>query len=294
MGDIGQKPLSKRPRTVNILVTGFGAFRNTRRNPSWESVKLLSQMEIDSGDARKQISIDICYVPVEYEYIIGALSYYHGNSEREPHLPRNMQEDPEVSARDEFDNQKHYDFFLHVGQGRSGGVQLETKAHQLGYRLLDAAFKLAPTQGGKEADDEDVSSPERMMFGEERNAGLNRGYPVADHNGIGLGEHGDLTTNIDTQQLAGKLSDDFPEFHIAKSTNAGRYLCEFIYFASLAESKLSAKNNKDIGVTLKTQPKVLFVHVPPENDPLKSQDMADVLRRIVQRVCAEIPGQRSE
>jgi pyrrolidone-carboxylate peptidase len=53
------------------------------------------------------------------------------------------------------------------------------------------------------------------------------------------------------------------------SVDAGRYLCEFIYYQSLRESQ-------------KSQIPVLFCHVPSENRPFKIPEMTEA---IVQLAC---------
>ena len=60
------------------------------------------------------------------------------------------------------------------------------------------------------------------------------------------------------------------EFHI--SENAGRYLCDFIYYTSLY---------------LDACP-VVFVHVPPLNDPYTSQQLGQALKDIIEILLLEI------
>lgn len=293
MGDLPPSR-RRRPREVNVLVTGFGAFRNTAKNPSWESVKLLSDLDVDLLDDNKTVSIDISYIPVEYDYIIDALPFYHSNSHEKLPLPDHLRSDPEIAARDDFNQHKRYDFVLHVGQGRSGGIRIETRGHQLGYRLLDAKQKLAPVvAAGKGVTDADAGAPEQLQFmsSTEKEAGMSRGYPLDSEVEIGLNEDGEIKTDIDVTGLVSRLAVSFPDFSISSSTNAGRYLCEFTYFGSMAEARISQAKVIRSGANAEAS-RVLFVHVPPVNDPLSVNDMAEVLQSLVRDVASGLAGGR--
>ena len=62
-----------------------------------------------------------------------------------------------------------------------------------------------------------------------------------------------------------------------KSMDAGRYLCDFIFYCSLAEAK--RKHNRTGKVT-----KVLFVHCPPVGEPQTPYEVAEVLKLIIAHV----------
>lgn len=293
MGDLIEAT-QKRARQVNVLATGFGAFRHTRKNPSWESVKLLSKLGVALADKSKTVSIDVSYIPVEYDYILNTLPYYHANADEKPRLPHDVQHNPEISARDEFQPHKRYDLVLHVGQGRTGGIRIETRGHQLGYRLLDASNALAPViTSGKGATDADAEAPEQLQFMSfaEKDAGMSRGYPLRSKTEVELSEDGELMTDLDVPSLATRLSERFPDVHISKSTNAGRYLCEFILFGSLAESQIAHTRDVQHGAQ-RDATKVVFVHVPPVNEPLHIEEMARVLQSLVGEIASELPGGR--
>lgn len=293
MGDFLEKT-QRRDRQINVLVTGFGAFRHTTKNPSWEAVKLLSKLGVRPRDPTKSVSIDISYIPVEYQYIIDVLPYYHSNCDERPSIPNDVQQDPKLVARDEYQPNKRYDLVLHVGQGRAGGIRLESLGHQLGYRLFDAAHELPPVVNGtEEASDDAARAPEQYMSPAEKGAGMNRGYPLPYDMNINLLEEGVLETDLDVSQLVDTLSSEFPDFKISNSTHAGRYLCEFILFGSLAESRLAQIRAEQSGQSWKA-PTVLFVHVPPENDPLALGDMARVLQTLVGEIAGNLQGGRRE
>ncbi|KAI7825582.1 hypothetical protein BX661DRAFT_172067 [Kickxella alabastrina] len=66
---------------------------------------------------------------------------------------------------------------------------------------------------------------------------------------------------------------------VVTSQNAGRYLCEFTYYTSLAEGETSyAKRQLPV-------PKTLFVHVPPKmQDPYSDSELADLVRDIIRNL----------
>ncbi|CCG82438.1 protein of unknown function [Taphrina deformans PYCC 5710] len=218
MGDLlDTGATTRRERAVNVLVTGFGAFRSAKKNPSWETAKLLSKRGIPCEDANRQISLDISYVPTEYEYVTEILAHFHGLSDHAPTIPQSLIDDPVVAARSDFDPQKRYDLILHIGQGKSGGVCIETVGHQTGYDKADATDRLAPL----------IEEPSKSPEG-------SRGHSVSEVVGRELNTDGELLTQIDTAKLVDTVSKEFTDIKITKSIDAGHYLCDFIFFGSLA------------------------------------------------------------
>ena len=72
--------------------------------------------------------------------------------------------------------------------------------------------------------------------------------------------------------------------------DAGHFLCDFLFYASLAEAKRHAtKLEKD--KTRSTPPKmtpVLFMHCPPVDQPLSTEKVTDAIQRIVLWVCSRL------
>lgn len=317
-------------RDVRVLVTGFGPFRSTTLNPSWETAKVLSKRGVRGTVPRHHrpdydIKIDIEYVPVEYAYVVSALSYFHGMTVERPAIPADMvREAEEAGARYECvsSGRQRYDLVLHIGQGRAGGVHIETRAHQLGYRLLDAHAALPPIIEGEqhdgEQDDDEETKKESLAAGQEddshgpdeqflstveRAISLNRGFPTPSgavrtrvrRNG------GALNTLIDTKGLAETLSLACPNMSINSSVNAGRYICEFTYFGSLANAIAASHEQQPQQQHARperrrtsdaNETKVLFIHVPPKDDPLSIDDMVDVISKAIAKVAAEIVDSR--
>ncbi|KAH7341134.1 peptidase C15, pyroglutamyl peptidase I-like protein [Rhizoctonia solani] len=144
---------------------------------------------------------------------------------------------------------KQYDAILHFGVGHPGGFAIESCAHKSGYDGQDAEDRkcnLISVEGGEK-----------------------RGF------GAGFEQFGDLHTEVDVDGLVEHLKSKGFE-HTAPSNDAGRYLCDFIYFCSLA----CARKEGD-GV------KVLFTHVPPLGQPYDIPDMTKAIEGIIEYIALQ-------
>lgn len=65
--------------------------------------------------------------------------------------------------------------------------------------------------------------------------------------------------------------------------DAGHYLCDFIYYCSLAEAKRTAKPYEK-----RRNTQVLFLHCPPVNQPLRTEEVTDAIKQIVAWMCGEL------
>lgn len=65
--------------------------------------------------------------------------------------------------------------------------------------------------------------------------------------------------------------------------DAGHYLCDFIYYCSLAEAKRTAKPYEK-----RRNTQVLFLHCPPVNQPLSTEEVTDAIKRIIVWMCGEL------
>ena len=65
--------------------------------------------------------------------------------------------------------------------------------------------------------------------------------------------------------------------------DAGHYLCDFIYYCSLAEAKRSAKPYEK-----RKNTQVLFLHCPPVNQPLSTEEVTEAIKLIVVWICREL------
>ncbi|KAJ2856172.1 pyroglutamyl-peptidase activity protein [Coemansia erecta] len=136
----------------------------------------------------------------------------------------------------------NFGLVVHCGESISGIVKLETCASKHGYKK--------PGNGG--ADD----LPE---------CGSIAGYNTPDT----------LFTEVDVEGLRKSLVAN-GWLSVATSNDAGRYLCEFTYYISLALAQTAYPER------CATAPKTLFVHVPPKPlDPYSDQQLADIIRDII-------------
>ena len=81
-----------------------------------------------------------------------------------------------------------------------------------------------------------------------------------------------LYTKFNVQKVVVKASEKQPDIEFASSTDAGRYLCDFIYYTSLHVNSTP----------------VLFVHVCPLEKPYSAHQLGKALKAIIEVVLAEL------
>ena len=59
---------------------------------------------------------------------------------------------------------------------------------------------------------------------------------------------------------------------VCSSEDAGRYLCDFVFFKSL-----HSMNGKS-----------LFIHVPPLDKPFAKEALAQIITEIIQEICKQL------
>ncbi|KAJ2382567.1 pyroglutamyl-peptidase activity protein, partial [Coemansia sp. RSA 2603] len=149
--------------------------------------------------------------------------------------------DPVTDIVPRLHQEENYSIVIHCGAGISGTVKLEMLAHKQGYQR--------PGNGGP---------------GDVPRDGCVPGYDTAD----------ELWTSVDVEMCKTALAEA-GWASVETSMDAGRYLCEFTYYTSLALSKTIYPDQG------RTPPLVVFVHVPPKTcDPYSDQELADIIRRI--------------
>ena len=124
---------------------------------------------------------------------------------------------------------KHHnpDLVVHVGvSGVAEELTIETLAHNEGYKRLDVTGNTAPSQ-----------------------CYLKNGCDS-------------LATGFNVEKLCDDINGDSCLAMAVQSNDAGRYLCEYIFYASLSQ-KTSC---------------VSFIHVPPLGEPYSAQELGDGLR----------------
>ncbi|CAE6380576.1 unnamed protein product [Rhizoctonia solani] len=237
--DSTSKPENK---SLRVLVTGFGPFRNIETNPSWLAAKPLSNQTLKFTQSASpghphapkprpvevEVHISTLEVPVTYSAVLGTVPPIHQS--------------------------KQYDFILHVGVGLSGGVAIERLAHKTGYNQPDAEGRLC---------DLIRSKPK----GDDADELVKRGF------GNGFEQFGEeLRSRLDVDAIVKHLKSKGLE-HTSPSNDPGRYLCDFIYFCSLACAQKEA-----------SKVKVLFMHVPPVGSPYQIEDMTGAIKGVIEYV----------
>ena len=81
-----------------------------------------------------------------------------------------------------------------------------------------------------------------------------------------------LETTFDLHKILKKVSANQTDVQFAVSTDAGRYLCDFIYYTSLHAECAP----------------VLFVHVPDLGEPYTVHQLASALKNIIEVLLDEI------
>ncbi|KAG8746941.1 hypothetical protein FRC10_003112 [Ceratobasidium sp. 414] len=140
---------------------------------------------------------------------------------------------------------KQYDVMLHVGVGLPGGLQIERQAHKTGYNSTDADGKMC----------------DRIDDGPHAKRGFGKGFE-------NFGE--EIQTSVDVDGVVAHLRSLGLQ-STDPSDDPGRYLCDFIYFCSLA----CAQNEGG-------HVKVLFMHVPPAGVPYEVEDMTRAVKGVVE------------
>ncbi|XP_002153799.4 pyroglutamyl-peptidase 1 isoform X1 [Hydra vulgaris] len=135
-------------------------------------------------------------------------------------------------------NEVNPDLVIHVGISsyEKGVVHLETCAHSSGY-IREDINGCCPKIAGNIECSEDVC----------------------------------LETTIDVDCIVNNLSDSFPV--VCKSNNAGRYLCEFIYYTSLNMHRAPT----------------LFIHIPTLDEDVTLEKIVSTLINIVQLCMVQVP-----
>ena len=83
-----------------------------------------------------------------------------------------------------------------------------------------------------------------------------------------------IKTNFDLGRICSKDGETGTGVDIATSEDAGRYLCDFLYYTSLHQGGAP----------------VLFVHVPPLNEPYTLKQLAAACKCIVEILIEEVQG----
>ena len=83
--------------------------------------------------------------------------------------------------------------------------------------------------------------------------------------GCCYGEDECIVPELDIEKICKEINDKNEVVKTCVSTDAGRYLCEFTFYASLCINRS----------------RVIFIHVPPVDKPYSTEQMAKCVRDII-------------
>ncbi|KAI0443315.1 hypothetical protein F4803DRAFT_550245 [Xylaria telfairii] len=206
-------------KEVAVLVTGFGPFKEAYPvNPAWEIVALLPD-----------------YLPADRVKDVAHRSVRDLPPVRIVKLPGPVRTSYEYT-RDLVpklwdDAERKIDYAVHIGMaGPQLVYQIERRGHRDGYSVADV--------DGKFLDDE-------KRHAEQGDRWIWHGVPP------------ELLSDFDIDDVHRRWVERSPRnLDIRVSEDAGRYLCDFIYYSSLAHLWKQQRTRK-----------VVFFHVPLHSDP---------------------------
>ncbi|KDE09858.1 hypothetical protein MVLG_00256 [Microbotryum lychnidis-dioicae p1A1 Lamole] len=270
---------SNKSKPFHVHITGFGPFGEHTINPSWQAVKQLHQTTLDSRPAplaasssRSKSSITATSPPSS-----------NGSSSTRPiHFTSTLIPVTYASSLS-IVPQLHTtstgpkpDLIIHVGVGAPYSLTLEALARKFSYDKPDVDQTYAPL---------------------DHETGY-RGF-------TGLGEVFDrsdevLHSSIDVDKVlrASRGEGGGIEF-LRISKDAGLFLCEFTFCASLAWAKfLATTHSNDVGTARRDvdrdipnekrqETPVQFIHVPPVGLPYSLPELTQALRIIIWAIVNE-------
>ncbi|OCH88885.1 peptidase C15 pyroglutamyl peptidase I-like protein [Obba rivulosa] len=255
----------------------------------------------DIDAAPQQIHITTLEIPVTYQAVLNIAPGLHA---RPPVLPQ--PEDPAFAIPPPPPN--GYDFMFHIGVAGRGPLRIEKLSHKNSYRMKDAEGQYAPIvvlpkDGAREAGEPNQElemerilglgiSPAVASHGQNGAEGGNDGVDHPPNRGFGKGYENmpeELHTDVDVAKLIHYLKETGLD-NVYSSMDAGHYLCDFLFYCSLAEAKRLASRQekfKERSSPAKGMP-VLFMHVPPVGEPLITEEATEAIKKIVLWVCSRL------
>ncbi|KZT29929.1 hypothetical protein NEOLEDRAFT_1127833 [Neolentinus lepideus HHB14362 ss-1] len=242
----------------------------------------------EDGPRPRQIHITSFLLPMEYDAVLTSVPGIHAT--------------PSVLPRTDNDGLPYivppedgYDFILHVGMAGRGPLRMEKVGHKLGYRLKDVSGHLAPIVAQESLAAREITEAERREM--DRLAMLHPQAPprpptdgidpIGPMRGFGKGFENfddDLYTDIDVEKLVVHLKENGID-QVYTSMDAGHYVCDFLYFCSMAEARRDKRKNGHSPDRENDNTKVLSMQIPPVGQPLSTEDVMEAIRRIILWVC---------
>lgn len=239
---------------LTVLITGFGPFKDQYPvNPSWEIARSLPAYlpperaktvpaptaGTAAGDAPR-VRLLVHPEPVRVNYgVVRTLV---------PTLWDGDGDDPEQSSSPPERAGKKVDVMLHIGMaGPEPIYQIERRGHRDGYRIKDV--------DGQFLDDE-------QRRADEGDAWIWHGVPD------------ELLTDLDVEDIHRRWVARSPkDANIRISEDAGRYLCDFIYFSSLAHLWKARRPRR-----------VLFLHVPADQSAATIRSGTELALQLIRSI----------
>ncbi|KAI1166472.1 hypothetical protein F5B18DRAFT_605867 [Nemania serpens] len=225
-----------REKELAVLVTGFGPFKEAYPvNPSWEIAALLPDyLPADRvKDAAHRSAASL--PPVRIVKLPGPVrtSYEYAR-----HLVPKLWDDAE----------RKIDYAIHIGMaGPQLVYSIERRGHREGY-------------GAKDVDGKLLKDEERHS--EQGDRWIWHGVPH------------ELLTDFDIDDVHRRWADRSPRnLDLRVSEDAGHYLCDFIYFSSLAHLWKQQRPKK-----------VVFFHVPLHSDPASLERGVELVLTLIRSI----------
>ncbi|GAB1310868.1 Pyroglutamyl-peptidase 1 [Madurella fahalii] len=267
---------------INVLITGFAPFKNDYPvNPSWEIARSLPEW-LPPVRAKTAVPSDgptspaspphplppvrliVHPEPIRVNYrrvrsLVPQLWHHrrhhphHDHHDHDHDQDRDQDPSPDqrrlgTNAPDTDANRPHIDLAIHIGMaGPRLYYSIERRGHRDGYDMAD-------------------------VDGELLRDGERRAREGRDWVWEGMPE--ELLTDFDVEDVLARWRRNSPKhMDLRISEDAGRYLCDFIYFSSLAHLYKAGERRK-----------VLFLHVPSDASEHSVQVGRELVLQLVRSV----------
>ncbi|KAH8919616.1 peptidase C15, pyroglutamyl peptidase I-like protein [Atractiella rhizophila] len=266
---MGGTDVKDESRPLHCCLTGFGPFSRSQDNPSWLAARELDGRLLTpppGSKSDKKIQVSAYEIPVVWDSVLNIVPTFHGLPPAE--LSKQTDETKTSLPLPVHD----FDLFVHCGLGLNGTVRFETIAHRYGYgQSADWEGKYPPAE------------PRPDRFWKVRR----KGFVGEQWDDLTDGDNTPLRTVVDVPAL-----QDWVQKHIGVdeivtiSNDAGLYLCEFIFFASMA---CAVRCSRGEGVEKATgrQKPVLFIHVTDIGKPFSLEGLTRIIEAAIWGIAGE-------
>lgn len=278
---------------IEVLITGFGRFGKVEENPSWLCADGLHGLELETND-KKKVYIQTIQTSVAYSHLLDLIPRIHGSKPSSPEAKifydtESVRFDPKTGLgpqgngspfpegyRDIIIPKKgFFDHVIHIGVGYPDLVQIETGGHKRGYQMLDVKKEKAPiaTDQTSTYRREPKLTPAEERERENMQSETTNGHSSDPIRGFGKGYEqfpDEMFTQNDVPALIEWLQKEKHHKYVQQSKDAGRFLCDYISYASFCEAERAGKGTK-----------VQFIHVPPLDTPYSLQELQSIIKDAV-------------